>query len=142
MNDREFRELKRRLQRLVRWWGDELGLRWWLMHFNWDRTGEATTEDGHDGASVAAFTHVTWQYSEASITFNMPLCAEVDDDQLERYVVHEMMHVLVNEMREWQAESGDHAILHEERVVSSLTSAVRWVRDRAVKDTEKAGKKK
>lgn len=143
MTDREYNELRRRIRKLIAWWGDELGLRWWIMHFNFDRSGESFSERENSNArgGVAAITHVNWQYGEASISFNMPLCLEVDDDELERYVVHEMMHVLVNEMREWQTDDPTHAILHEERVVSNLASAVRWVRDRAVKETEKAARR-
>ena len=48
--------------------------------------------------------------------------AGMSNEELERTVVHELVHALVNELREG-------GIDHEERVVTTLTKAVLWVRD-------------
>jgi len=44
----------------------------------------------------------------------------MDGDEIERAVVHELCHILVNEMREDE-------IHHEERVVTGLQKAFMWV---------------
>jgi len=78
------------------------------------------------GGNVAVFrVWADWRYLSASIAVNVKAVARLDDDELERAVVHELIHVLVNEMRE-------PGIDHEERVVTMLSKAFFWTRANAV----------
>ena len=72
----------------------------------------------------------------ATITFNLAETNTRDDDLVEFAVVHEGVHVLVDEM----AGDGDCADDHEERVCSTIASAFIWTREAGRRDRKK-GKK-
>jgi hypothetical protein len=103
-------------------WLKPMGLLWWDVKINLYDDPEEIAErfrDPGDDEVVAAVTYVKWQYASASIDINVPAFAGLDQDKIERIVVHECCHILVNEMRE-----GD--LHHEERVVTQLTKAFFW----------------
>lgn len=103
-------------------WVNCLGLAWWEIQIAYyDDPGEIVRQfrQADNGDVVAAFVDANWMYAEATICINLPLFAEMTDEKIERIVVHELMHILVNEMREGE-------IHHEERVVTQLTKAIFW----------------
>jgi predicted SprT family Zn-dependent metalloprotease len=107
-----------RIGAAMRKWITPLGLGWWrvtLRHYA--KRKECKRKFGD---SVAARCYADWRYMEAVIEINLPLWVDKTDDEVERMAVHELMHILVNEMREG-------AIEHEERVVTTLTKAVFWI---------------
>ena len=58
-------------------------------------------------------------------------------------VIHELVHCLVHEMREWsptkqENDALDKCMAHEERVVTELTDAIIWTYEQGAKD-QKAG---
>lgn len=55
-----------------------------------------------------------WEYLTADVHVNVELTNDADSFKIERTVVHELLHALVNEM----GEEGDK---HEERVVTELS---------------------
>ena len=120
---------KERIRKILGPWLDELGLKWWTVHIIYD----ALKRDG--SPKCAGTADVDWQYMEASITFHLPKLLDEKDDELEQVVLHELMHILVHEMREWARDAGpdgyDRCRAHEERVVTTLTKAFIWVRDAA-----------
>lgn len=102
-------------------WIPRLGLAWWDLTITYyDEPAEIVRvfRDGDDGV-VAARVRANWMYAEASIDVNAPLLESMDADKIERIVVHELCHILVNEMREGELH-------HEERVVTGLTKAILW----------------
>jgi hypothetical protein len=103
-------------------WLKRLGLLWWEIDINfYDDPGEIVKHfrDPGEDYTVAAVTYVKWIYASASIDVNLPAFTGLDQDKIERIVVHECCHVLVNEMRECELH-------HEERVVTQLTKAFFW----------------
>jgi hypothetical protein len=103
-------------------WLKPLGLLWWDVKINLRDDPEEISQhfrDPGDDEVVAAVTYVKWQYASASIDVNVPAFAGLDQNKIERIVVHECCHILVNEMREGE-------IHHEERVVTQLTKAFFW----------------
>lgn len=135
MNDREYRRQKRRVERVFDRWRAPLGLGWWRVGLVWSRERDRVRPDTDVAANgvevTAARTTVSWPYREATIEFFLPALEDVSDERLEYIVVHECMHILVNEMR-W-VDGGADNIEHEERVVTDLAKAFRWVRDAAEK---------
>ncbi len=123
MDDKTFRKEKRRVEGFLRKWLKPLGLLWWNIEVEYDRTADLSVT-APEGRSVAAKCKVDWQYKQATITFNVPEIGELNDGGLERVVVHELMHIFLNEMRSYDTDSD-----HEERVASDLASAFLWVRD-------------
>ncbi|MDZ4249527.1 MAG: hypothetical protein U0990_05495 [Candidatus Nanopelagicales bacterium] len=133
MDDAEFEAQKARIETAFHRWQNPLGLGYWLVHLIWEREGRdfESHTDGQTRSTCAARCFADWRYNEATITFNVPLYSDMDDDTVERTVVHELMHIFLNEVRE-------EGLPHEERVASHLTSAFRWVRDSVAKGEDPA----
>ena len=68
-------------------------------------------------------------YQYAKFNFWLPSIAHLDDATLERYVIHEFCHCLVNEMGEEHDQAN-----HEERVVTQLANAFVWTWEAAMKE--------
>lgn len=114
-------------------WAPLLGLKWWNITYNYH--DEPYTGDAYpDGRTPSARTSVDWDYNRATIHFYLSECKGSDDDYIERIVVHEMYHVLINEMRQWK--DANDALSHEERVVCNLVTSAFWIRD-AFKEKQK-----
>jgi hypothetical protein len=107
-------------------WMKPLGVLWWnieIVYFDDPKKIKKLFEKDEDKL-VLAKTYVEWKYMDATIGINVPAFKDLSDDEIERAVVHELLHVLVNEMREKEVH-------HEERVVTTLTKAFFWVRNDA-----------
>ena len=102
-------------------WTERLGLRWWMVDVHWHKGKDAKKyfSAGED-ETVLARVFADWRYAEANIHINLPAWKGMSNEDVERAIVHELMHILVNEMREGELH-------HEERVVTCLTKAVLWV---------------
>ena len=74
-----------------------------------------------DGMHVIAETASSWQYNSALIIFYLANFDKVKPERLESAILHELVHVMVNEMRSYNASDG---VCHEERVVCGLTDAL------------------
>lgn len=103
-------------------WIKALGLGWWNIEVHYyDVPGEIVRlfRQIDNGDVVPAFVDTNWMYGTAKISVNLPAFEDMEPKQVERIVVHELCHVLVNEMREGELH-------HEERVVTGLTNAIFW----------------
>ena len=120
MNDAEAEAQKARALPMFQKWIELLWLRWWNIEFRWHR-GRI---DGESDRTAMA-TSSNWRYAEAVIDVDLTRIADWDDAELEKVVVHELMHPILNEMRSWDADEG-----HEERVASWLQRAFLAVMDR------------
>jgi len=135
MTDSEYEATKQKIIALADKWQEALGLKWWRIKYVYYREGIPGTEDSK--YAVLGQASVKWEYQHGTIEFNVMGLAAESDEQVERVVVHELMHVFLNEAR----ETGKDWLKHEERVASSLTDAFIWVRDtfgkgETQKDTE------
>ena len=128
MTDAEFEAQKARLIKLIDYWPERLGLRWWHLTYEYVRdSGDFKKKADNDAESEAIATcDADWKYLHAMIHFNMAGLPERTDEELERIFVHELTHVLLQELQERQ-----NHIAHEERVASMLTNAFIWTRDMA-----------
>ncbi len=112
----------RLIKEYARKWTWRLGLRWWLVDLEFYDHPKSirrifATDDSED--TVLAVVFAQWQYNTAKVLFNVPGCAKLEPEKLEEVVLHELCHILVNEMREGEKH-------HEERVVSGLQRAFHW----------------
>ena len=125
----------KRIKRALAKWMKPLGVEWWVVTVECFDDPEDIIRHFKTDADhiVQAVTFVDWKYGTATILFNVPAFTDKSDDEIERIVVHELLHILVNEMREGE-------IHHEERVVSQLTKAVFWITDAGMR-SGKAGSK-
>jgi len=122
MNDKEFNKLKSKIHKIIDKWSPMLGLKWWTVKIYYERVNCTDISRHDDGYSRAgAQTHVQYPYKTAQIYFYLPDLKSLGKQELENLVIHELIHILVNEMRFF-----NEGIDHEERVVSDLTSAFIW----------------
>jgi hypothetical protein len=122
MNDAEYAAAKKRVLAIAKKWQKALGLGWWDIEHEWVR-GEIVPNSGECDLTVHACVHTHWEYGAAVISWPLQTLAALTDSEIERAVVHEFLHILVNEMNE---PDGDGK--HEERVVTGLTKAVFWLK--------------
>lgn len=136
LNDREYNAQKKRIRSLTQKWIRPLGLGQWRIDIDYCRENEIALSNGHDPESAFSAlmdVQTQWEYMQASIRINMPFAAGLDDETLERAFVHELMHVMVCEMRvpDWAGapiEVMQSQRDHEERVVTTLANAMLWIR--------------
>ena len=108
----------KRILKLCEKWLRPLGLLWWeRVEFVYFEERESFMHE--DGAESVMRTRTMWQYLWAEVEVNLQMCADLADEDLEGAFLHEMAHILVNEM----STGGDG---HEERVCSRLAQVFRW----------------
>jgi hypothetical protein len=128
VNDAEFDALRNRIQGLFEKWRWVLGLNTWDIQWNYFRTFEPGTDP------EASFTYIMkaemdWRYRNGMISVYTPALEDSTDSELERKVVHELLHFMVNELRDRGKEND--ALDHEERVVTDLAFAITQVKKHA-----------
>lgn len=111
-------EVREKYEPLVEKWVSILGLD------NWDIYTDYYPSINKDSPDCLADTSVHWQYMHGTLRCFMPNLIDVSDIDLERNVVHELLHFIVNEMREWDNKDQEKSVAHEERVVVMLTRAM------------------
>ena len=119
-----------RCRRVFDEWLQPLGLLWWSVDIDYyDDSAEFPGGTGSGDSRVVARVWAQWEYLQAKIAINVPEVAQMDDDKLERVLVHELCHILVSEMR----ADPDACTDHEERTVTQLANAFIWTRNLARK---------
>jgi predicted SprT family Zn-dependent metalloprotease len=82
----------------------------WTINFNIrDYLGSARV----DGYQTAARCDTSWKYFTADLDFSYVQLKDMEEKEIEKIIIHELLHIVVNEMQESGLE-------HEERVVSHL----------------------
>lgn len=103
-------------------WATTLGMRWFedfkIQTYN---TRNDLPED-HGQYPTCGFATVMWEYKKATVGFCLEMLVELSPVEIERVIVHEICHVLVNAMREYEKMG----IKVEEMVVTNLTQALLW----------------
>lgn len=122
-SDREYIAVKRKVRAAFEKWILLLGLRYWQCDLEHRRIPFPDKRD--DGHVILAKCFCKWQYRQVTVEYSAFDMAKMNKEEVERVIVHELCHALVNEMRE-----SDEDGKHEESVVSGLTSAFIWVHDR------------
>lgn len=79
--------------------------------------------DKGNGTYRVGLCEVDWKYLTAYVTIYPKAITHLDHKGIEKVVLHELMHILINEMREKD-------IHHEERVATQLQKAFSWVEGR------------
>lgn len=126
MTDKDYQKQKSRITPLLDKWA-HAGFNWWRITYVWDRNEKP------DFPHTAADCEAWWQYRSAKITFYLPVCEDADDEELERIVVHELVHVLIGsihnfendetrEMTEYATENVTRALLYTNKFVKKEVS--------------------
>jgi predicted metallopeptidase len=117
LTEKDLTKYKRTVERVLNKWVKLLGLDRCTLTIEFSDESKTSEE----GMSVIAETSASWQYNAAYIIFYLANFNKVKPDRIEMAIIHELIHILVNEMRNYSASDGTE---HEERVVCSLTDAV------------------
>lgn len=127
MTDAEFEAQRERVRALIAPW-KELLVPSWYVTWEWSRDACKDDKSESDGYTRATGMrcYAQWEYAQATIIAFLPTTARLDDDDLEEMFVHELCHVIVNEMCETAKST---QAKHEERVATSLARAFVRVRD-------------
>ena len=97
LNDRAANRERARVRKEVDRWIEPLGLTGWRLHFEYSRSAPEERSEGETW--VIARTRAHWAYREATVTFWLEITAQQDAAVLAETVVHEFMHVQVDEMQ-------------------------------------------
>lgn len=120
MNDKEYAQQKKRVQRLIDKWFKPLGLEWFVVTMDWER------ERDRDNPDTAAKTTTHWQYRQAWIKWFVPALVDNDDDFLEGIVVHEFTHILLSPLCLIDRE--EDLPLQHEYATECVARAIQWAR--------------
>lgn len=99
------KQLHRLIGMYIKKWKSNLFLGMWTIEFY--------LRDYIVPEKVAGDVESDWRYFNAVINFSYVQLCDMEDKEIEKIVIHELLHIVVNEMRE-------DGIDHEERVVSHL----------------------
>lgn len=135
MTDAEYAATRKRVGACFDHWMFRMGMKTdWQVHITYVR-GERVPENESVGHwQTLMDVAVQWEYQKADIRVFCVAVADASDDDLSRTVRHELLHVLVNEMRMYRFfdERTDHERpyrMHEERVVCQLQRAFAYATD-------------
>lgn len=130
MNDAEYEAQTKRVEALQAKWKERLGLSNWAVTHTLHR--EAPNDPKSQWAAMAS-VDVHWEYEIAAIDWYAPEMVDESDRSLEGAFLHEMAHLLVEELR--QAPPVDRG-RHLERVCTRIGWALLWT-DEAIRAEEK-----
>ena len=124
MNDREFQKNTKRIQGLMKKWKAVLPLGWWHIEHSYYR--EPWKESSGYGSNALAETQADWQYMHAHIQWNVSDMGDVDDADLQKYVVHELTHCLLDSLTRFARGDGgcDAGII--EQSTTHVAMAIEW----------------
>ena len=130
MNDQEHEATKARIRALDEKWTERL-VAGWRITLAYVREDFKVNDEISPGTLASSDAH--WPYKFATISFNMPQCLQNDDEELEEAFVHELCHLLVNELRWREGEDKDgYRLEHEEHTCTILARAVIRVSNLAI----------
>lgn len=132
MTDKEYEQQKNRIRKLIKKWVKPLGLNWWRIDFEYKRENKSILESTNyspkdiNGNWVCAMdTRADPYYLTACVTCYLPVLVNVDDEDLEEYFLHELMHIFLRPMRHKKTAN------EEELVATKLAQAFIWSQDKA-----------
>ena len=101
----------------INYWVQETWLSWWGITVVFvDAIEYSKNFVSVDPSKSLAYCESKWEYMTAQITVNSTLLETLNNEEIEYCAVHELMHVILNEMRE---DLEDYH-KHEERVATFL----------------------
>lgn len=127
-DDEEYKAQIERVEAIIDRWVEPLGLKWWDITTVYDRSGG---REQSDGFVTIAQCRARWEYLRAQITVFLGTVKDVDDDDLESHIVHELMHIF---LAAWPPDEDGSVDEHEELAATMLARAMRWARKEGYKE--------
>ena len=132
LSDEQFETQKSRIKAFIEKWITPLGLKWW-REISFEYVNLCHKDDDEEFGRPFTCT-VFWPNLIATIYCYMPMIAQRSDDDLEGDLVHELCHILVAEIADYNGK--DHHF-HVERIVTQLAMAFRLVGETRRAEVEK-----
>ena len=88
----EFDRAQARIEAMLAKWHDLMGIGWLTIKYTYNPN---FNEEHH---RIIATTEADWEYHQARTDFHLPAVCAIDDDTLERVIVHETVHALTAPM--------------------------------------------
>lgn len=129
MTDKEYKQQKERVRKLIKRWVRPLGLNWWKIDFVYERSEKTQDDTDYSPKAIkgkwtcALDTSCDPYYLTAEIRAFLPILQDINDEDLEEYFVHELMHVFLSPMHSKKTAK------EEEQVATKLAQAFIWSRD-------------
>ena len=103
--------------RLATEWIERTWLGWWKIDISfYDKKEYCKLMKGLDPLHSVALCSTQWKYMQAHLAVNSDALKNCNKHEIEYIVVHELMHVFLNEARE-------KGLSHEERVATILAKS-------------------
>ena len=117
MTDKEFREQKRRVNKYLDKWQKPAGFGWWYITVEYERDRYT------DEPNTAAHCWSQWQYHQATIRFYLPALKSLEDEELERTIIHELCHLLISPLEDYSTPERRQITEH---TTSLVADALYW----------------
>jgi len=111
------KQVKKLLRKYCKWWIHWMGLGYWDIHIYFKNN----IKNRPGNRYLAGHTDAIWMYQTAQVEFYPKALLHCTKDEIEGVVIHELVHILTNELRE-------DGTSHEERAVTQLQKAFSWVK--------------
>jgi len=124
MKKKAFKQQKSRVVPLFSKWAGRLGLQNYLITVTYYSKKKDFRKESKAPRTAVMSVTPDWRYLVADIRVCVPRLVDLSDEDIERCVIHELLHVVLNHVFGWKLKRGLDEISHEEHVVSHLTSVI------------------
>lgn len=116
-----FDDAWKRIETMTAKWQDYLDMGLRITHRRLDTVADEPMQ------GMVAETKVCWEYRQASILWYVPNVCTIEDDELERIVIHEFLHALLAPI---EVRVPDKFLKEREFAVQSVTDAILHLKGR------------
>lgn len=117
---RKHEQTAEKIDGLMRKWVGDLWIGQWDVKAVYEWNGISNPEGV--SSSPTAECRSNWKYMHATVRFDIPKMSELTPSEMEDVVVHELLHCVVNEMRDWDIDHEERVVSHLQRIVCMLAN--------------------
>lgn len=127
MTDAEYERTKDRIWARVKKWKEILPLGLWLIDQDFFDGPLPGIKDEGEFSPALGMADPNWEYLHATIKWSVPKIKDATDEELDKYVVHELVHCLIDRLTAF-ATNPDVRMNHGdvEQDTTILTTAILW----------------
>lgn len=140
MTDNEFEKIKKRVLRVFGFFIKILELQDWDIKFNWYREGMPSNKKDDDSWFSVFSVLAYWEYRKAIIAVNVLSVNSIDDDELARACIHELLHIIISPLH-INSEEECNCTLEKEEYTTTLLTKIVYDLILIIKKQAKKGKK-
>lgn len=116
MKPKAYKAYRKRCRNYLNTWIPLLSLQDYRIRVNYyDDSADFPGASDYSEGIMLARVSCQWEYLDVTIAVNVPAIARLSEEEIEETIVHELCHIIVNEMSSECVERK-----HEERVVTNM----------------------